>query len=103
MAEQPDTTVVVLYPGFHSAQLRHALNAALAPEDAARVRVRALFDSDCTASNWWTSRKGIKKFGIEWLRWLYTWCIGAGNVPPPCESADAYESNVRRTLAEETP
>ncbi len=102
LAERPEATIVVLCAAFHSAQLRYALNAVLAPTNAARVRVRPLDEPTCNASNWWTSRDGFKKFGMGWLRLLHAWCLQTGSVPPPCGNADEYEAGALRTLREGT-
>jgi uncharacterized SAM-binding protein YcdF (DUF218 family) len=102
LADRPQANMLVLCGAFSSAHLRHALDTVLDPADAYRVRTRALDDRRFDRTNWWTTRTGIKAFGIEWLRRLHGWCAG-DHPPPPFHLADAYERDVQRSLLECTP
>jgi hypothetical protein len=103
LAERPKTAIVLLCGRFGSAHLRYALDAVLDPSQAARVRIRALPDRRCDETNWWTSREGIKVFGIAWLRQLHGWSTGGDQLPPPYCSVENYESKVRKVLGQATP
>ena len=103
LADRPNATVLVFCGRFSSAHLRSLLNLALGSAQAARVRLQALPSRRYDETDWWTSRSGIKGFGIEVLRQLCGWCAG-GDHPPwhPC-SADDYERHVRQALLEAAP
>jgi hypothetical protein len=103
LADRPDASVALLCGRLRSAHVRYALDAVLDPAGAARVRLRALPDRRFDETNWWTSRDGIKAFGIGWLRQLHGWCAGGDHRPPPSCSADQYERNVRQALSEAVP
>lgn len=100
LLDRPDASIVVLCGRFRSAHLRYALDTVLDPRQSARVRLRALPDRQYDETNWWTSRTGIKAFGIEWLRRMHDWCVGGEHPPAPLHSADDYERNVVQTLSE---
>jgi hypothetical protein len=95
-------TVLWACPRFRSANLRRTLDAVLDPADAARVRVRALVDNSFDEANWWTSRRGIRRFGFGWLLRLGAW-LGGGAVPPATLSADEYERSFLETIKEQSP
>ena len=103
LAERPDTSVVLLCSAFRSAHLRYALDTMLDQDPAARVWVRALSDRRCDETNWWTSRGGIKAFGVGWLRRFHGWCAAGDTPPPPCRSADEYEGKIEQALLKSTP
>lgn len=98
MAHRPDASIVLLGSNFRSAHLRYVLNVVLDPDQAGRVRVRALRDRQSTGANWWTSRTGIKAFGTAWLRQLHGWCAGGDHLPPPSCSVADYEDQTRQVL-----
>lgn len=103
LVDRPDGIVVLLCEAFRSAHVRYVLDAVLDPAQAARVRVRALSDRQCDETQWWTSRRGVKAFGENWLRLFHVRYAGGDHLPPSVCGADDYESGVRRALPEAIP
>lgn len=95
LESRPKDAVVLLGSSFGSAHLRYALDTVLGPELSSRVRLRAIPSRQYNEMAWWTSRAGIRNFGIDWLRLLRGWCCGE---EPPFQSgtADEYESAVQK-------
>jgi hypothetical protein len=91
LAAAPDETIVVLCGRFRSAHVRHLFDTVLDPHSAARVAVRGLPDRRYDETNWWTSRTGLKGFGVEWLRLLHGWWSGGDHAAPQRLDADDYE------------
>jgi hypothetical protein len=89
--DHPKDSVLLLCSRFRSALMRRVLDVVLDPNQAARVRVRALPDRRFDESNWWKYRTGFQAFGICWLMRIQTWCGGGDSEPIPCASADDYE------------
>ena len=103
LRDHPGSFVLLLCSQFHSALVRHALDAVLDPADAARVFIRALPGRLCDDTNWWTLRCGYREFGGSWLMQFQSW-LGGGDVPQsPERSADDYERDFLQSLPERTP
>jgi hypothetical protein len=103
LTEKPGASITLLCDDFRSAHLRGVLDTVLDPTQATRVRVHGLPAQLYDETNWWTSRAGIKAFGIQWLRRLYGWCVGGDHPPPPRHSVDDYQRHVRQAFLEATP
>jgi hypothetical protein len=101
LESEPRATVLLLCDEFHSALVRRALDRALAPADAARVRVGALRGRRVNAENWWTSRGGIRAFGIQWLLWLQS-RLDEEELPPSA-GVDDYQCEFLASLEERAP
>ena len=96
-------TVLWACPRFRSANVRLMLDTELDPADGMRVRLRALPDYQIDETNWWTSRRGIRCFGIGWLVRLEGWLGGGAAAPPATMSADEYQRRFLSTLKEKSP
>ncbi|MEN6452498.1 MAG: hypothetical protein ABFC96_18570 [Thermoguttaceae bacterium] len=95
LRDHRDARVLLLCSAFHSAHLRDALDAALAPSQSARVWIRPLRDRRFNETNWWQCRAGFRQFGIAWLIRLQGWLGGGRVVQPEQASADHYERDFR--------
>jgi hypothetical protein len=102
LGDHPGKSVLLLCSQFHSAQVRHVLDAVLDVDEAARVRIRALPSRQYDNTNWWTVRGGYREFGARWLMRIQSW-LGGGDVPQsPEKSADEYRRDFLQTLPEGT-
>jgi hypothetical protein len=103
LREHPGKSVLMLCSQFHSAQVRHAMDAVLDPDGAARVRIRALPGRDYDDTNWWKLRGGYRAFGASWLMRLQS-LLGGGDVPQLLDrNAENYQRDFLLTLPERTP
>jgi hypothetical protein len=103
LREHPGNSVLLLCNQFHSAQVRHALDDVLDPDEVARARIRALPSREYDDTNWWKLRCGYRAFGAGWLM-RFQGLFGGGDVPQlPERSAEDYQRDFLRTLPERTP
>lgn len=102
LRERPESSVLLLCAEFHSARVRAVLDDVLDPAEAARVWVMPLPDRRFDQTNWWTSRCGVREFGMNWLIRLQGW-LGGQAAHPPRKSADDYRRDIIKSWREETP
>jgi len=92
--QRPDARVQVLCERFDSRRCRLHLDAALRPADAARVSVRGLPDRRYDETDWWTSRRGFKEFGLKALALGYSWSADKDGTDTEPWDPDEYERSL---------
>jgi hypothetical protein len=103
LAEHPTGSVLLLANQFHSATVRHSLDAIIAPADAARVHVRSLPNRQHDDTNWWRRRSGYRAFAANWLLQLQSW-LGSGEAAAAIDGdAEQYERAFLDTLPRRSP
>jgi hypothetical protein len=103
LTDRPGVSVLLLCDQFRSAAVRHTLDVALGPADAARVLVRALPNESYDDTNWWRRRCGYRGFASAWLLRIQIW-LNSGDAAPPREgSADQYQRDFLQRQPQRAP
>jgi len=95
MDQHPGARVSILTTQFDTTRTRYIIDHVLTRQQARRVAVVAVPDHRADASNWWRRRTGWKLVGNGWLRLLFAYCYGEGEVPERPLDPEAYEQKVR--------
>jgi hypothetical protein len=96
----PTACVAFLCDRFSSGAMRSILNAVLAPEQAARVRIVALSSRRYDERDWWQSRTGVRQFMYAAIARAYVGWVGEPDEVPEAQSPEDFERMLDRLVAE---
>jgi uncharacterized SAM-binding protein YcdF (DUF218 family) len=97
LREHPKARVTVLAEQLASRRTAHAFGQVLAPEEAGRVRWKAVPDRRFGPTNWWHGRQGVATLTSEYVALGFVLLKGETTEPHPPWDPDEYEQALRRS------
>lgn len=95
LQEHPGAEVTALCDRVASRKLRRILDTVLGPEQASRVRLRALRHRWYDETNWWQSKDGIKDTFNSYLALGHVWLNGENKQEWAAWEPEDYEKSLR--------
>jgi hypothetical protein len=97
LREHSQSRVTVLVEQLGSRRTAHTFGQVLDPEDAGRVRFRAVPDRRFDPTNWWRGRQGITTLISEYVALGFVLLKGEATEPHPPWDPDEYEQSLRQS------
>jgi hypothetical protein len=103
LRNHPDDRPLILCDRFESAYTRHIVASLLGPTDAARVQILGLPDRFYDETNWWKTRRGMKRLFFSYLALGYARWHGRDRIAVEPWNPEDYERWLRRIAEEDRP